>query len=74
MVTTPFVSGSSTACVMVVNGNKLGVSNLGDSGFVVIRGGAVLKASQQQQHQFNFPYQIGGKEAMGDHPSVAQVR
>lgn len=59
---------------MVVNGNTLLASNLGDSGFIVIRSGAVFVATQQQQHKFNFPYQIGGKDAMGDHPSVAQVR
>lgn len=66
------VMGSSTACVLALNGSTLTGSNLGDSGFMVIRAGEMLMATQQQQHSFNFPFQLGGAEAMGDHP--AQVR
>lgn len=65
------VMGSSTACVLVLNGSKLTASNLGDSGFMVIRAGQMVMATTQQQHSFNFPFQIGGAEAMGDHPRVA---
>lgn len=34
------VRGSSTACVAVLNGDSLGVSNLGDSGLLILRAGA----------------------------------
>lgn len=36
----------------------LHATNLGDSGFAVIRGNAVLYRSPQQQKGFNFPYQL----------------
>nr|BAU61579.1 serine/threonine phosphatase, family 2C [Gonium pectorale] len=64
--------GSATACVAVVNGNSLSVSNLGDSGLLVLRGGAVAFHTPQQQHGFNFPYQIGSADSMSDSPSSAQ--
>ena len=54
--TTP---GSSTACIVVVNGSTLHACNLGDSGFMVLRDGAVAMRSAQQQHGFNFPFQVG---------------
>jgi protein phosphatase PTC7 len=34
------VRGSSTACVAVLNGDRLAVSNLGDSGLLLLRAGA----------------------------------
>ena len=33
-------------------------SNLGDSGFLVIRRGSVVHQSSEQQHYFNTPYQL----------------
>lgn len=33
------VRGSSTACVAVLNGDQLAVSNLGDSGLLILRAG-----------------------------------
>jgi protein phosphatase PTC7 len=65
-----FVSafGSSTACVGVLDsvGEKIGVANIGDSGFLhyrkqFITGGmsmtCVMK-TREQQHAFNMPYQL----------------
>jgi len=65
--------GASTACVLVLDQDvdedkvSCGVANLGDSGFMVLRksmseGGLpvmqeVLRSSEQQ-HSFNFPYQL----------------
>jgi len=65
--------GASTACVLVLDRDveedqvSCGVANLGDSGFMVLRkslseGGLpvmqeVLRSSEQQ-HSFNFPYQL----------------
>ncbi|PNW81687.1 hypothetical protein CHLRE_06g256300v5 [Chlamydomonas reinhardtii] len=66
------VRGSSTACVAVLNGDSLGVSNLGDSGLLILRAGKVAFHTPQQQHGFNFPYQIGSADSMSDSPSSAQ--
>lgn len=46
-------------------------SNIGDSGFVLLRDGKLLAATPPQQHRFNFPYQIGTK---GNPVTAAQVR
>lgn len=62
------VQGSSTACVVCVSGDKLYAANLGDSGFVVVRGKTLVFQSPQQQHQFNFPYQLGSPDSMSDTP------
>ena len=53
--------GSSTACVLVLEGDTLHAANLGDSGFMVLRGKKILMRSRTQQHQFNFPYQVPPK-------------
>ncbi|KAL6555362.1 hypothetical protein OROGR_006620 [Orobanche gracilis] len=51
--------GSSTACIISLAGNHLRAANLGDSGFMVIRGGKSFYRSPVQHHSFNFPYQMG---------------
>ncbi|KAF8072688.1 protein phosphatase 2C [Scenedesmus sp. PABB004] len=65
------VQGSSTACVLVVNGTTLSASNLGDSGFVLVRDGAATFQCPQQQHNFNFPFQLGSADSMSDQPQAA---
>lgn len=52
--------GSSTACIMVLDkkSQMLHSSNLGDSGFLVIRQGSIVHQSSEQQHYFNTPYQL----------------
>ncbi|XP_019158815.1 PREDICTED: probable protein phosphatase 2C 55 [Ipomoea nil] len=61
--------GSSTACVLTLVNGSVEAVNVGDSGFVVVRGGAVVYRSPVQQREFNFPYQLG---TTCDNPSVAQ--
>ncbi|KAI3472243.1 hypothetical protein Pfo_029731 [Paulownia fortunei] len=51
--------GSSTACIISLAGDLLRAANLGDSGFLVIRGGKTLYRSPVQQYSFNVPYQMG---------------
>lgn len=51
--------GSSTACVVGLNGDRMIGVNLGDSGLIVIRGEVVVFKSEEQQHYFNCPYQVG---------------
>jgi len=53
------VTGSSTACVVVVNGTSFTALNLGDSGFRVIRNNLIILTSREQQHAFNMPFQLG---------------
>ncbi|KAI8554892.1 hypothetical protein RHMOL_Rhmol05G0132100 [Rhododendron molle] len=57
--------GSSTVLVAYFDGRALHVANIGDSGFIVIRNGAVYEKSSPRSYELNFPYQI----ASGDDPS-----
>ncbi|KAJ2450676.1 hypothetical protein EV183_004129 [Coemansia sp. RSA 2336] len=66
------VRGSSTACVVVLRGDELRVANLGDCGLTVVRQGDMVYRTEEQQHSFNFPYQLG-TEPHADAPSDAQV-
>jgi serine/threonine protein phosphatase PrpC len=56
--------GSSTACVASLNGRSLKVANLGDSALIVVRyfhdqnKAKVLMQTEEQQHNFNAPYQL----------------
>lgn len=63
--------GSCTACIVCLHDGKAHASNLGDSGFLISRDGAVAFISPQQQHEFNFPYQIGSPDSMSDPPTKA---
>jgi len=64
-----YVQGSSTCCILVLDGQQLRAANLGDSGFMVIRGLDIVYRTKEQ-HSFNFPYQIGTGSA--DKPQHAQ--
>ena len=54
--------GSATALIGVLNGPELTITNLGDSGFLVVRfknGEPYCPyKSKEQQHSFNVPYQL----------------
>ncbi len=71
------MKGSATACILrcLPDEGELHAANLGDSGFLVVRGGNPVFQTPQQQHHFNFPYQLGSKAmgAMNDGPESAQV-
>jgi len=58
------VLGSSTAVVVGLDGGagRLVGANLGDSGLRVIRGGAVVYRSTEQQYSFNFPAQVSAAD------------
>ena len=51
--------GSATFTGINLDGSKLRIVNLGDSGAIVVRGDKVLFRSSQQEHQFGWPYQVG---------------
>lgn len=73
------VIGSSTACVAILNhaDGKLYTAIIGDSGFLVFRGGRVVHRSQEQQHYFNTPFQLSlppsnmATEVLSDAPESA---
>jgi len=53
-------AGSSTACIITLDKTTGTVysSNIGDSGFIVIRDGKVVYQTHELQHYFNAPYQL----------------
>ncbi|KAK4401894.1 putative protein phosphatase 2C 71 [Sesamum angolense] len=57
--------GPSTVLIAQVVGQDLHVANVGDSGFIVLRHGAVYKRSSPMLHAFHFTKQI----ETGDDPS-----
>ncbi|XP_071338110.1 protein phosphatase PTC7 homolog isoform X2 [Trachinotus anak] len=74
------LKGSSTACIVVLDrqSHRLHTANLGDSGFLVVRGGEVVHRSDEQQHYFNTPFQLSiappGAEGavLSDSPDAAE--
>ncbi|XP_057769049.1 probable protein phosphatase 2C 55 [Salvia miltiorrhiza] len=64
--------GSSTACIIALKNQDLHAINLGDSGFMIVRDGALIFESPVQQHGFNFTYQLE-RGNQGDLPSSGQV-
>jgi serine/threonine protein phosphatase PrpC len=46
-------------CVVALNNDELQAVNLGDSGFMIIRDAQVVLRSREQQHSFNYPFQLG---------------
>jgi protein phosphatase PTC7 len=54
----PRIIGSSTACLAVIQNTTLTTANLGDSGFLVIRGSTVAHKSSSQLHFPQCPYQL----------------
>ncbi|CAN6301965.1 unnamed protein product [Urochloa humidicola] len=50
--------GSSTVLVAHFDGQVLHASNIGDSGFLVIRNGEIYEKSKPMTYGFNFPLQI----------------
>lgn len=54
--------GASTITVAAVKDNELGVANLGDSGFMILRRGKhrleIVNRSKEQHHRWNCPFQL----------------
>lgn len=71
-------TGSSTLVIVTID-TKLGIlksANIGDSGYMILRKNSIddyklVFRSREQQHSFNFPFQIGTN---GDQPEVAQIQ
>jgi len=59
--------GSTTFCVSQLLNNTLFVAQLGDSCLLVQRKGRVVYQSNEQEHLFNVPYQLGsGNDSIED--------
>ncbi|KAG1468564.1 hypothetical protein G6F56_003761 [Rhizopus delemar] len=63
--------GSTTACIAVLRRDQLRVANIGDCGISIIRNMDYIFQSEEQQHSFNYPYQLGLLSK--DQPKDAQV-
>ncbi|KAI5022126.1 hypothetical protein ZWY2020_058856 [Hordeum vulgare] len=57
------VQGASTAILVSLVRDTLRWANVGDSGFVVLRGGAIVHRSRPQLARFNCPLQLAAKGA-----------
>lgn len=72
----PRIIGSTTACIISVDllNSKFFYSNLGDSGFMLIRNGTMVQRTEDQLHGFNCPYQLGkGSSDLPIHAAVGAV-
>lgn len=68
------VTGSSTACIASIEANRLRIANLGDSGLLLIRNNELVLKTREQQHSFNFPFQIGtGSTDLPQHAETYDV-
>ncbi|CAB3221980.1 unnamed protein product [Arctia plantaginis] len=75
------ILGSSTACVMILDRSEsvMRAANIGDSGYMVVRGGRVIHRSHEQQHYFNTPYQLSlpppghDRNVLSDRPESAET-
>ncbi|KAI9088336.1 phosphatase 2C-like domain-containing protein [Phlyctochytrium arcticum] len=62
--------GSTTALVAILRDDELRIANLGDCGVLIIRDNEPIFRTEEQQHSFNFPYQLG--TGSRDSPADAQ--
>ncbi|AAW45190.2 hypothetical protein CNH03270 [Cryptococcus deneoformans JEC21] len=53
------INGSSTCLLALLHNSTLHVANLGDCCLLLIRGGKVVFRTEEMQHAFNFPLQVG---------------
>ena len=73
------MAGSSTAAVVTLNkfSGLIEVANLGDSWAAVIRRGKFALETNEQQHYFNAPFQLGishiGGDDLQDDPDMADT-
>jgi protein phosphatase PTC7 len=53
------LNGSTTALIALLKDDELRLANLGDCCCSIIRGKDYIFRSQEQQHSFNYPFQMG---------------
>ena len=50
------------------------MANVGDSGFMIIRNGNVLRQSSPVVHEFNFPFHVESGDDASEHIEVRAVK
>ncbi|CAG8607886.1 3422_t:CDS:2, partial [Dentiscutata heterogama] len=65
------IIGSSTALIAILRNDELRIANLGDCGICIIRHNSFIFRNEEQQHSFNYPYQLGS--ASNDTPKDSQT-
>jgi serine/threonine protein phosphatase PrpC len=65
------IVGSTTALIAVLRNNELRIANLGDCGICIIRNQNIVFRNEEQQHSFNYPFQLG--TGSSDSPRDAQL-
>jgi len=65
------VVGSTTALIAVLRNDELRIANLGDCGICIIRNQNIIFRNEEQQHSFNYPFQLG--TGSSDAPRDAQA-
>ncbi|CAG8574896.1 2354_t:CDS:2, partial [Racocetra fulgida] len=65
------IIGSSTALIAIIRNDELRIANLGDCGICVIRHNSFIFRNEEQQHSFNYPFQLGS--ASNDTPKDSQT-
>ncbi|KAJ3075957.1 hypothetical protein HDU98_006268 [Podochytrium sp. JEL0797] len=53
--------GSTTALIAFLRDDELRIASLGDTTLVVVRNGDMVFRTEEQQHSFNFPFQLGSE-------------
>ncbi|RIB15940.1 phosphatase 2C-like domain-containing protein [Gigaspora rosea] len=65
------IVGSSTALIAILRNDELRIANLGDCGICIIRHNSFIFRNEEQQHSFNYPFQLGS--ASHDNPKDSQT-
>ncbi|KAJ3342676.1 hypothetical protein HDU83_005993 [Entophlyctis luteolus] len=51
--------GSTTAMIAFIRDDELRIASLGDASLMILRNGEMIFRTEEQQHSFNFPFQLG---------------
>lgn len=71
----PAVIGSTTVTMALLQSPFIHLSLLGDCGFMIFRRNGILIRSEEQQHSFNYPYQLSSKRINSAEDAIGlQVR
>ncbi|KAJ3329167.1 hypothetical protein HDU76_008486 [Blyttiomyces sp. JEL0837] len=65
------IVGSTTALLVILRDDELRICNIGDCGLMIIRENELIFRTEEQQHSFNFPFQLGTNSR--DSPKDAQT-
>jgi protein phosphatase PTC7 len=61
------LAGSVTVIMAIIQEKEMKIYQIGDSGMVISNNNRIIFETDEQQHSFNFPYQIGKNGSGGFH-------